>query len=246
MLELLADPEAWASLATLTVLEVVLGIDNVLFISVLADKLPERDQPRARRLGIGAALVTRLLLLGAIAWLTTLTEPFATLYGFDLAARDLVLMAGGLFLLYKGTNEIHGEVEGGHGETGGAGTATLAGVVAQIAVIDVVFSIDSVVTAVGMAEHIAVMVTAIVIAMGLMLLAAAPVAAFVQRHKSVKMLALAFLLLVGVALVADGLHFHIPKGYLYFAIAFSMGVEALNLMAGARRRRQRASRANWS
>lgn len=242
MLDLLADPNAWASLATLTALEIVLGIDNIIFLSIVSSRLPEHQQPIARRIGLGLALAGRLVLLFSIAWLIGLTEPFVEIFGFGLSWRDLVLGLGGLFLIVKGTLEMHHMLEGQH-EGDMAGTASFAAVIAQIVMLDIVFSLDSVITAVGMAEHIPIMVIAIVIAMIVMLVAAEPVSAFVNAHPTVKMLALSFLLLVGVALIADGLHFHIPRGYLYFAIAFSGGVEALNLWAARARRRRRERRA---
>lgn len=237
MMSLLADPQAWMSLLTLTALEIVLGIDNIIFISIMAAKLPAHQQHKARQVGLALALITRLLLLASIAWVATLTEPLFSVFGYDFSGRDLILLGGGLFLMAKGTMEIHHTVEGAEESHHAAKVATFGAVVAQIMVLDIVFSLDSVITAVGMAQHLEIMVAAVVIAMGVMLFAAGPVGDFVNRHMTVKMLALSFLLLVGVALVADGLGFHIPKGYLYFAIAFSAGVEALNLMALARRRR---------
>jgi len=239
MLELLTDPHAWASLATLTALEIVLGIDNIIFLSIVSSRLPPAQQPTARRIGLALALLGRLVLLFSLTWLIGLTQPFIEILGFDLSWRDIVLVAGGAFLLAKGTIETHHMLEGEHGE-GVAGTASFAAVIAQIIMLDLVFSLDSVITAVGMAQHLEIMVAAIVIAMIIMLVAAEPTAAFVNAHPTVKMLALSFLLLVGVALIADGMHFHIPRGYLYFAIAFSAGVEALNLWAASARKRRRA------
>ncbi|MDR6769649.1 TerC family protein [Azospirillum sp. BE72] len=231
MLDLLADPNVWASLLTLTALEIVLGIDNIIFISIMASKLPPEQQQRARQVGLALALLTRLALLASIAWVAQLTQPLFTVAGWDVSGRDLILVLGGLFLLAKGTLEIHHTVEG-HEEGGTAPKhATFTSVVIQIMFLDIVFSLDSVITAVGMSDHLPVMVAAVVIAMAVMLFASGPVGDFVNRHVTVKMLALSFLLLVGVALVADGLGFHIPKGYLYFAIAFSTLVEALNLLA---------------
>jgi predicted tellurium resistance membrane protein TerC len=241
MLELLTDPAAWASLATLTALEIVLGIDNIIFLSIVSARLPPHQQPMARRIGLGLALLGRLVLLFSITWLIGLTEPFIEIFGFPLSWRDVVLIVGGAFLMVKGTMETHHMLEGAH-EASVAGTASFAGVIVQIILLDIVFSLDSVITAVGMAEHVPIMVAAIVIAMIIMLLAAEPTANFVNAHPTVKMLALSFLLLVGVALIADGLHFHIPRGYLYFAIAFSAGVEALNLWAASARKRRRATR----
>lgn len=237
MLELLTSPEAWVSLATLTVLEIVLGIDNIIFLSIVTNKLPKAQQPRARFIGLSLALVARLALLFSLAWMTKLIAPIFHVGEFGVSWRDLVLFFGGAFLIYKGTTEMHDMLEGQ--EAGSMeGTAGFTAVIFQIMVIDMVFSLDSVITAIGIAEHIPIMVIAILIAIAVMLLAAAPVAGFVDRHPTVKMLALAFLLLVGVALVADGLHFHIPRVYLYFAIGFSIAVEALNLYAAKARRRK--------
>ncbi|UEM20352.1 TerC family protein [Skermanella mucosa] len=239
MPDILADPQTWASLLTLTVLEIVLGIDNIIFISIMAGRLPPEQQARGRQVGLALALVTRLGLLASIAWISTLTNPLFTIAGYDVSIRDLVLIVGGLFLLAKGTTEIHHNLEAEDEETSGKGTATFTSVVVQIMLLDIVFSLDSVITAVGMAQHLEVMMAAVIIAVGVMLFASGPVGRFVNTHPTVKMLALSFLLLVGVALIADGLHFHIPKGYLYFAIAFSMLVESLNLLANRRRRRKR-------
>jgi predicted tellurium resistance membrane protein TerC len=236
MMELLADPQAWLSLVTLTVLEIVLGIDNLVFIAVLVGKLPPRQQPLARRLGIGLALGTRLLLLASIAWIAGLTHPAFTLYDHPISWRDLVLILGGFFLIYKATHEIHGSLEGAEGEHSTKVSAAFTAVVIQIGILDIVFSLDSVITAVGMAEHFEIMVAAVVIAMMVMLAAAGPVSGFVERHPTVKMLALSFLLLIGTTLVADGFGFHIPKGYIYAAMGFSVMVEALNLLAKRKRR----------
>jgi predicted tellurium resistance membrane protein TerC len=240
MTEWIFDPQIWASLLTLTVLEIVLGIDNIIFLSIVSSRLPEAEAARARRLGLLAALLMRVALLAGIAWIVGLSAPIARIFGFALSWRDVLMLGGGLFLLTKGTYEIHHSVEGEEEAHGGA-AVNFAGAIAQIMLLDVVFSLDSVITAVGMAEHLPVMVAAVTVAMAIMLLASGPVSAFIERHPTVKMLALSFLLLVGVALVADGLHFHIPRGYLYFAIAFSIGVESLNQIA-ARRRRARAAR----
>ncbi len=240
MTEWIFDPQIWASLLTLTALEIVLGIDNIIFLSIVSSRLPEAEGARARRLGLLAALLMRVALLAGIAWIVGLSAPIAQIFGFALSWRDVLMLGGGLFLLTKGTYEIHHSVEGEEEARGGVAT-DFAGAIVQIMLLDVVFSLDSVITAVGMAEHLPVMVAAIVIAMAIMLLASGPVSAFIERHPTAKMLALSFLLLVGVALVADGLHFHIPRGYLYFAIAFSVGVESLNFLA-ARRRRVRAAR----
>ncbi|KAA0682750.1 TerC family protein [Roseomonas genomospecies 6] len=240
MLELFSDPQVWASLLTLTALEIVLGIDNIIFISIMAAKLPVHQQQKARQLGLALALLMRLALLASISWVATLTEPLITVFGMGFSGRDLILLGGGLFLLAKGTIEIHNTVEGHEEDSAAPKIASFGAVVGQIIVLDIVFSLDSVITAVGMSNDLPVMVTAVVIAMAVMLFAARPVGDFVNRHVTVKMLALSFLLLVGVALIADGFGFHIPKGYLYFAIAFSTLVEALNLMAAARRKRKKA------
>lgn len=239
MLDLLASPDAWASLATLTLLEIILGIDNIIFISIVTAGLPEERQAGARRLGLLLALGMRIALLLGIVWIIGLTKPLFEVFGHTVSWRDLILLGGGLFLLAKGTTEIHGTVEGGHGG-GKAGASTMTAAVVQIVLLDAVFSLDSVITAVGMADDVRVMIAAVVIAMGVMLFAAGPVGDFVTRHLTVKMLALAFLLLIGVTLIADGLGFHIPKGYLYFAVAFAVLVEALNLWARKNRRPKRA------
>jgi predicted tellurium resistance membrane protein TerC len=238
MLELLSDPHAWISLATLSVLEIVLGIDNIIFLAIVSARLPVEQQAMARRIGLGLALLARVLLLLSLTWMIGLTAPIFEIGGFAVSWRDIVLGVGGLFLIVKGTIETHHMLEG-HGGESVAGTATFAAVITQIVLLDLVFSLDSVITAIGIAEHIPIMVAAIVIAMAVMLLAAEPTAHFVNAHPTVKMLALSFLLLVGAALVADGMHFHIPRGYLYFAIAFSIGVEALNLLAARARRGRR-------
>lgn len=239
-----ADPNLWLSLLTLTALEIVLGIDNLVFISVVATKLPEAQRDKARKLGLFAALGMRIILLASIAWIIGLTAPVFTIPFLDhtVSWRDVILLAGGVFLLAKGTHEIHDTIEGEEEETQAAKPASFAAVVGQIMVLDMVFSIDSVVTAVGMANHLPVMIAAVVIAMLIMMWSSGPVARFIQDHPTTKMLALAFLLLVGMALVADGMHFHIPRGYLYFAIAFSMLVEILNLAAQRRRKRLRAAK----
>ena len=239
-MELLLDPHAWASLLTLTALEIVLGIDNLVFISILSNRLPEAQRAAARKSGLAAAVLTRLALLAMIAWLAGVTAPLFQVFGEPVSLRDLVLMGGGLFLLAKGTTEIHAAVEGVEEAMRHAPAAGFAAVIVQIMVLDLVFSLDSVITAVGMAEHLAIMAAAIAIAVVVMLFAAEPLSRFIEAHLSVKMLALSFLILVGVALVADGMGFHIPKGYLYFAIAFSVAVEALNLAAARRRREARA------
>lgn len=236
MLDLLTSPEAWLSLATLTVLEIVLGIDNIIFLSIVSSRLPPAQQPLARRIGLVLALVMRIGLLASIAWIVSLTKPIFTLFDLDISWRDIILLGGGLFLIVKGTMEIAHTVDGHEEARGGSVRATSFGAaVAQIVVLDIVFSLDSVITAVGMSQHLPVMIAAVVIAIIVMLVASEPVARFVEKHLSVKILALAFLLMVGVALVADGLHFHIPRGYLYTAMAFSLGVECLTLFARRRR-----------
>jgi predicted tellurium resistance membrane protein TerC len=219
------------ALITLTVLEIVLGIDNIIFISILAGKLPARQQARARRLGLLVAMVTRVLLLFSLAWMIRLTAPLFTLplLRHEFSGRDLILVAGGLFLLAKATFEIHDKLEGAEEHHTGKARATFGGVILQIALLDIVFSLDSVITAVGMARQLWVMVTAVVLAVGVMMLAAGPISEFVSRHPTVKMLALSFLLLIGFSLVADGLGQHISKGYIYFAMGFSVFVEMLNL-----------------
>ena len=238
MPELLTDYQIWASLLTLTALEIVLGIDNLIFLSIVSGRLPKHQQRSARQIGLAMALLGRVALLFSLTWMIGLTEPVFALLGFDVSWRDMVLIGGGLFLIVKGTMETHHMLEG-HEEGAAVGTITFASAVVQILILDVVFALDSIITAVGMAEHLWVMVTAVVIAMVIMLVAADPVGNFVNDHPTVKMLALSFLLLVGVALVADGLHFHIPRGYLYFAIAFSALVEGLNLWAARARKKQR-------
>jgi predicted tellurium resistance membrane protein TerC len=238
MLELLTDPNAWLSFATLVMLEIVLGIDNIVFIAIVSQHLPKKQQAAARRLGLSVAIVLRVLLLMAISWIISLRETLFTLFGIDFSWRDLILGAGGLFLLAKGTREIHSEVEGEHEERGGA-VATFGGVILQIATLDIVFSLDSVITAVGVADHLEVMIAAVVVAVLIMMVAAEPTSRFVNKHPTVKMLALSFLLLIGMALIADAMHFHIPRNYLYFAIAFSGGVEFLNRLADRHRKRRR-------
>jgi predicted tellurium resistance membrane protein TerC len=231
----LADPNAWIALLTLTVLEVVLGIDNVVFIAILASRLPRRERPRARLIGLGGAMVTRIVLLLAINWMMGLTRPLLTVLQQSLSGRDLILMTGGLFLIGKATFEIHDKLEGTDGAEAARRRATLLAVVIQITLLDVVFSIDSVITAVGMAEQLAVMVAAIVISVLIMMASSGPVARFIESHPTVKMLALSFLLLIGTTLLAEGAGLHIPKGYIYFAMGFSMFVEALNLRIRALR-----------
>ncbi|HSK94731.1 MAG TPA: TerC family protein [Candidatus Angelobacter sp.] len=230
MFEFLADPGTWVvALVTLTVLEIVLGIDNIIFISILAGKLPAHQQNRARILGLSLAMFMRIGLLFSLSWIIGLTAPWFSVFGMDISGRDLILIGGGLFLLGKATFEIHEKLEGEEHGSGGAGTATFAAVITQIVLLDAVFSLDSVITAVGMADELWVMVAAVVIAIGVMLVSAATISEFVNRHPTVKMLALSFLLLIGMSLVAEGFEFHIPKGYIYFAMGFSVFVEMLNL-----------------
>ena len=228
-MEWLSDPQAWIALLTLTLLEIVLGIDNVIFISILAGKLPPADQKKARTIGLTGALVTRLLLLLSLAWIVRLTAPLFTVLGAEISGRDLILIAGGLFLMAKATHEIHDRLEGEEGGTAKRVAPTMAAVITQIMILDIVFSLDSVITAVGMARHLGVMVIAVIIAVVIMLFSAGSISAFVDRHPTVKMLALSFLLLIGMTLIAEGLDFHIPKGYIYFAMGFSVFVELLNV-----------------
>ena len=243
MIELLANPEVWAALFTLTVMEIVLGIDNVVFISVLVAKLKGEEAKKARQIGLGLALVMRVALLLVLSWLIGLSAPLFEIFGREISARDLILIGGGLFLLVKGTLEIHHGIEGlEHDESGGGKAASFAAVIAQIIVIDMVFSVDSIVTAIGMASHVEVMIAAVIIAVGVMYIASGPVSVFVHEHPTTKMLALSFLLLIGVALIADGLGFHIPRGYIYFAMAFSAGVEFVNVMARTRRLKREKAR----
>jgi len=238
------QPEVWVSLVTLIGLEIVLGIDNLLFIAILANRLPEERRAAARKVGLALALLTRLMLLALLAWIVGLTRPIATIGTFELSWRDLILAGGGLFLLVKATREIHAEVEADEEDkVASQSGAAFAAVVAQIAVIDIVFSLDSVITAVGMVDELWVMVVAVMTAVALMLAASTPLATFITAHPTVKMLALSFLILIGVILIADGLHFHIPKGYVYFALFFSVMVEALNYWARRRRRAPRAGSA---
>jgi predicted tellurium resistance membrane protein TerC len=239
MFDFLANPETWAiALLTLTVLEIVLGIDNIVFISILVGKLPREQQDRARIIGLGLAMFMRIALLFTISWIIGLTQPWFNILGMDISGRDLILIGGGLFLLGKATFEIHERLEGDDHPPGtvASGTASFASVIAQILALDLVFSLDSVITAVGMAEDLWVMVTAVVIAVGVMLVSSGYIADFVNRHPTVKMLALSFLLLIGMSLVAEGLEFHIPKGYIYFAMGFSVFVELLNLRIRGRGR----------
>lgn len=228
-MELLSDPQAWIALLTLTALEIVLGIDNIIFISILAGKLPEHEQGKARQLGLLAAMVTRILLLFSLAWIIKLEDPFFTIFSEEISGRDLILLGGGLFLLAKATFEIHDKLEGDEGHASKGVAASFASVIVQIMLLDIVFSLDSVITAVGMADHIEVMVAAVIIAVGVMMFAAGPISRFVDAHPTVKILALSFLLLIGMSLVAESFNAHVPKGYIYFAMGFSVFVEMLNL-----------------
>jgi predicted tellurium resistance membrane protein TerC len=231
-MEWLASPEAWIALCTLTVLEIVLGIDNIVFISILAGKLPHNQQARARTVGLALAMLARIGLLLSLTWIMRLTAPLFTVFERGISGRDIILLAGGMFLIWKSTHEIHERLEGApEAERTAREAVTMRSVLVQIALLDIVFSLDSVITAVGMANQIAVMIAAIVLAVGFMLFTAGPVSAFVERHPTVKMLALSFLLLIGVTLIAEGLGQHIAKGYVYFAMSFSVFVEALNLRA---------------
>lgn len=237
MLEWLASPEAWIALATLTALEIVLGIDNIIFISILVGRLPEKQRNTARRLGLSLAMIARLALLFSISWVMGLTKPWFEIAGVEISGRDLILIGGGLFLLAKATHEIHNSLEGvdGHGD-GNVAVNSMGMVLVQIAVLDIVFSLDSVITAVGLADHVGIMATAIIIAVGVMLFAAKSIGDFVDNHPTIKILALSFLILVGVTLMVEGFDVHVPKGYIYFAMAFSVAVEMLNI-----RMRKRAS-----
>jgi len=241
MIELLTSPEAWAALLTLTALEIVLGIDNVIFLSVIVSRIPERQAKRARQIGLALALVFRIVLLSVLVWLIGLTQPVFTIQDIGFSWRDIILIGGGAFLIAKATHEIHGEVEA-HDE-GDASARPKSNaffwIIVQIIIIDLVFSLDSIITAIGMAQDIEVMIAAVVIACFVMYVSSGPVARFVAEHPTTKMLALAFLVLIGVALVADGFKFHIPRGYIYFAISFSLAVEAFNILA--RRNRKRTS-----
>ena len=229
-MEWLFDPQAWLALVTLTALEIVLGIDNIIFISILTGKLPDHQRPKAQRIGLALAMITRLLLLFSLTWIMRLTEPFFSILGHGISGRDIILIVGGLFLLAKSTMEIHDRLEGEeHLASEGKAGASFKGIVIQIMFLDIIFSLDSVITAVGMASQLAVMATAVVLAVGVMMFFAGAVSSFVERHPTIKVLALSFLLLIGVSLVADGLSFHIPKGYIYFAMAFSVFVEMINL-----------------
>lgn len=235
-MEALVNPDNLVALLTLTALEIVLGVDNVIFISILAGKLPPEQQARARTIGLSLALVMRILLLFSLSWIIQLTAPLFTVLRQEISGRDLILLLGGLFLLAKATYEIHERLEGEEGHGSASVPASFASVIVQILLLDVVFSLDSVITAVGMVDELPIMVAAVIIAIGIMLVSAGTISNFVNHHPTVKMLALSFLLLIGTSLIAEGLHFHIPKGYIYFAMAFSVLVEMLNLAARRRHR----------
>ena len=225
----ITDPQSWIALATLTALEIVLGIDNIIFISILTGKLPLNLQPRARTIGLVLAMLTRLMLLFSLTWLMGLTAPLFSVLNNEISGRDIILIAGGLFLLGKSTLEIHDKLEGEEGHSSARVKAAFASVIVQIMLLDIVFSLDSVITAIGMANRLAIMIAAVVIAVAFMMLSAGKISGFVEKHPTIKVLALSFLLLIGVALIADGLDLHIPKGYIYFAMAFSVFVEMLNM-----------------
>jgi predicted tellurium resistance membrane protein TerC len=236
-MEWMTDPQAWVALATLAALEIVLGVDNIIFISILVGRLPEHERKRARTIGLALAAGTRILLLLSIAWVMSLTEPWFSVFDKSFSGRDIILLSGGLFLLWKSVHEIHNSLEGADDETPaprGAMRASSAAVIGQIAIIDIVFSLDSVITAVGLVDEVAVMIIAILLAVAVMIFAAGTVGRFVDRHPTLKMLALSFLVLIGVALVAEGWGFHIPKGYIYFSMAFAIAVEMLNMRARKR------------
>ncbi len=229
MLELLTDPAAWTAFLTLTALELVLGIDNIVFISILADRLPQEQRDLARRVGLGLAMFMRIGLLLVLSWIVGLVAPLFTVLGEEISGRDLILIGGGLFLLYKSTKEVHQLLEGEEGEASARAPSTFGGILVQIMLIDLVFSLDSIITAVGMVDEIAIMVAAVITSVALMMLFAGSIGRFVSEHPTVKMLALSFLFVIGVVLVADGFDHHVPKGYVYFAMAFSVAVEMLNL-----------------
>lgn len=233
----LTSPEAWIALATLTALEIVLGIDNIIFISILVSRLPKNKQNFSRNAGLMLAMLTRLALLFSIVWVVSLTAPFFSIFNWEISGRDIILIAGGLFLIAKATHEIHGSLEGDQEETPELISPNVIAVLFQIAILDIVFSLDSVITAVGLAKEISIMAIAIIIAVGIMLFAAKSISNFVDTHPTIKILALAFLILVGVTLIGDGFDMHVPKGYIYFAMAFSVGVEMLNLRMRDKRMR---------
>ena len=228
-MEWISTPEAWIALLTLTALEIVLGIDNIIFISILVDRLPDHQQKKARLIGLGLAMIMRILLLLSLGWVMGLKGTLFTVVNHEVSGRDLILLGGGLFLIWKSTQEIHHSLAGETEETQGTPQATMGAILVQIAILDIVFSLDSVITAVGMADEVGVMITAIVIAVGVMMFCAQAIGEFVENNPTIKMLALSFLILVGTALLGEGMHFHIPKGYIYFAMAFAVVVEMLNL-----------------
>jgi len=241
MMELLTDPQAWIALVTLIALELVLGIDNIVFISIMVDKLPKAQQERARKIGLAMAMFMRIALLLALSWIIGLTEPFFTVLGQEISGRDLILIGGGLFLLWKTTGEIHQSMTGESGhDAPAAASLSFSAAIVQIMLIDLVFSLDSIITAVGMVDELAIMIAAVVASVGLMMVFAAPIGRFVSEHPTIKMLALSFLVVVGVVLIAEGFDQHVPKGYIYFAMAFSVAVEMLNIRM---RRRSQAARA---
>ena len=237
MLEFLLSPEIWIAFFTLTALELVLGIDNIIFISILVDKLPKEQQELARKIGLFLAMFMRIALLLVLSWIVGLTEPVLTLFGYGVSGRDLILIAGGLFLIWKSTGEVHQLLEGEEGSESAKVASSFAGVIAQIIVIDLVFSLDSIITAVGMVDDVRVMIAAVIASVGMMMVFAGPIGRFVSDHPTIKMLALSFLVVVGVVLVSEGLGTHVPKGYVYFAMAFSLCVEMLNI-----RMRKRSAR----
>ena len=239
MTELLYDPAVWASFLTLTVMEIVLGIDNIVFISVIINRLPKEQADRARKIGLALALIFRIVLLMFLAWIIGLKAELFTAFGQAFSWRDIILIAGGVFLVYKSTSEIHEEIEGETEEEQAErlSVKNFASIIGQIIIIDLVFSVDSIVTAIGMAEHVEVMIAAVVIAVGIMFVASGSISDFIRKHPTTKMLALSFLLLIGVSLVADGLGFHIPRGYIYAALGFSVAVEMVNILAGRKRKR---------
>ncbi len=236
-MEWITSPESWIALLTLTILEIVLGIDNIVFISILVGKLPEEEQEKGRQIGLLVALGTRILLLLSLSWLIKLTAPVFHIGDHGVAGRDMILMVGGMFLLWKSTSEIHDKLEGDSEVSSRKVKASFGAVITQIAILDIVFSLDSVITAIGMAEELAIMVTAVVISVGIMLFASGPISSFVNDRPTLKILALSFLLLIGVSLFAEGLHFSIPKGYIYFAMAFSLFVEIINLKSDKNQRK---------
>jgi predicted tellurium resistance membrane protein TerC len=243
MLELLSDPNVWLAFVTLTIMEIVLGIDNIVFISIVVAKLPREQAKRARQIGLALALIFRIALLSVLTWIIALKAPVFTIFDHGISWRDIILIVGGLFLLYKATAEIHDQIEGEthEDEAGRKSSGSFNFIIGQIIVIDMIFSVDSIITAVGMAEDIEVMVAAVIVAVAVMYVASGPISDFVHRHPTVKMLALAFLLLIGVSLVADGIGFHIPRGYVYFAMAFSAIVEAFNIWVRRRREKPKAT-----